>query len=597
MLNSFKYEVVLLQVEKLSKSYSGNLLFENVSFTLQKREKCALVGRNGSGKTTLFKILKGEESADEGRIILPKGYRLGFLDQHTQFKAPTVWEEALRDLPDSKPSYEIESVLFGLGFEEALLDSSPETLSGGYHLRLKLAKVLCQEPDCLLLDEPTNYLDILSLRWLEKHLRNWKGECLLISHDRDFLNGLVNYTMGIHRKSLKRIAGGLEKFYEKIVEEEEIHEKTRLNLDKKKQHLEDYISRFGAKASKATQAKSKEKALEKLPSLAKLAALDDLSFHFQYTPFSGKKIATLTDVSFSYQESTPLIQNISLDIEKGKRIAIIGKNGMGKSTLLKLVGGEIAPQRGEYSRSDQAKIGTFGQTHISHLDSNQTIEEEISSANPYLPYTQVRAICGQMMFSQDTAKKKISVLSGGEKSRVLLGKILATPTNFLLLDEPTHHLDLESIEALMEAIDLYEGTVVLVTHSEWMLERLNPDLLVVFKNNQQHLFLGNYLDFLEKEGWEDSPRKEKSEKKKPVIQDKGSPNKQLNSLQKESCIIETKIEALEAKKKEIEIQMENACIKRLSSKIAELSPLISSLQQEIESLYKSLENVYKQMAP
>ena len=585
----------MLQVEKLSKSYSGNLLFENVSFTLQRREKCALVGRNGSGKTTLFKILKGEESPDEGRVILPKGYRLGFLDQHTHFKAPTVLEEAMRDLPDTKPQHEVESVLFGLGFDEALLDASPEILSGGYHLRLKLAKVLCLEPDCLLLDEPTNYLDILSLRWLEKHLKNWKGECLLISHDRDFLNNLVGYTMGIHRKGLKRVAGGLEKFYEKIVEEEEIHEKTRLSLDKKKEHLEAYISRFGAKASKATQAKSKEKALNKLPSLAKLAALDDLSFRFHYTPFSGKKVATLTNVSFCYKENAPLIQDFSLEIEKGKRIAIIGKNGMGKSTLLKLIGGEIPPQEGLYSRSDQAKIGIFGQTHISHLDSNQTIEEEISSANPYLPYTQVRAICGQMMFSQDTAKKKISVLSGGEKSRVLLGKILATPTNFLLLDEPTHHLDLESIEALMEAIDLYEGTIVLVTHSEWMLERLNPDLLVVFKDNKQHLFLGNYLEFLEKEGWEDSPKKEKVEKNLPPPKNIDTSQKELKSLQKEISLIEAKIETLETKKKQIDAELVEACAKRLSLKIAELSPISSHLQQEIEKLYASLDTLYQNL--
>src|SRR3989339_148272 len=229
----------MLQADKLSKSYSGDLLFENISFTLQKGEKCALVGRNGSGKTTLFRILKGEEEPDRGTVSYPKGYRMGFLDQHTHFQAPTVWEEALRGLPETKPEYEVESILFGLGFNDALLNQAPETLSGGYHLRLKLAKVLAEEPNCLLLDEPTNYLDILSLRWLERYLKNWKGECLLISHDRDFLNGLVTYTMGIHRKTLKRIPGGLENFYQKIVEEEEIHEKTRIGFEKKKDHLED----------------------------------------------------------------------------------------------------------------------------------------------------------------------------------------------------------------------------------------------------------------------------------------------------------------------------------------------------------------------
>jgi ATP-binding cassette subfamily F protein 3 len=564
-----------------------------VSFVLQKGEKCALVGRNGSGKTTLFKILKGEEPADSGRIILPKGYRLGFLDQHTVFKAPTVLEEALRDLPEEKQLYEVESILFGLGFDDALLDASPEILSGGYHLRLKLAKVLCQEPDCLLLDEPTNYLDILSLRWLERHLRNWKGECLLISHDRDFLENIIDHTMGLHRKTLRRVAGGLETFYQKIVEEEEVYEKTRMNLEKKKQHLEGFISRFGAKASKATQAQSKAKALQKLPSLAKLASLEDLAFEFHYTPFSGKKIASANSLSFSYKPEEPLIQNLSFEIERGKRVAIIGKNGMGKSTLLKIIAGELSPQMGSCILSDQAKIGYFGQTHISHLDPQKTIEEEIAETNSNLSYTAVRGICGLMMFSSDLAKKKIHVLSGGEKSRVLLGKILASPTNVLLLDEPTHHLDLESIESLMEAIETYEGTVVLVTHSESMLERLNPDFLIVFQGNEQKLFLGNYTEFLEKEGWEEASKKKKS-KKTPPPPIKNTCSKQQKSLQKGISTIENRIEVLEKEKVQLEKELEEACLKQETSTLAKVPPLLSVLQKEIETLYQELEKLYQE---
>jgi ATP-binding cassette subfamily F protein 3 len=579
----------MLQVENLSKSYSGTLLFGKVSFTIQKGEKCAIVGRNGSGKTTLFRILKGEESQDGGTISLPKGYKLGFLDQHTHFKAPTVWEEALRELPPTKPEHEVESVLFGLGFDDHLLHQAPELLSGGYHLRLKLAKVLCQEPHCLLLDEPTNYLDILSLRWLEKHLKNWKGECLIISHDRDFLNGLVNYTMGIHRNTLKRVAGGLEQFYAKIVEEEEIHEKTRQTVEKKKEHLEDYIRRFGAKASKATQAQSKAKALDKLPSLSKLAALDNLSFHFEYTPFFGKKLITLDHVSYAYDEKVPLIQDVMLEIEQGKKIAIIGKNGMGKSTLLKLIEGAIDPNKGTYTRSDAVRMGTFGQTHILHLDLTRTIEEEIGAANTNLAYGAVRAICGQMMFSQDSAKKRISLLSGGEKSRVLLGKILATRTNLLLLDEPTHHLDLESIEGLMQAIDAYEGSVVLVTHSEWMLERLNPDLLVVFEEGKQKIFLGNYLEFLEKEGWKE-PTSKKKDKKGP------SPKKpSSNPLEKEIAQVEKSIEDTESKLTRLESDLAKAYETSASDMIAKLPPQILELQNRIDDLYHILSLKYQKL--
>ncbi len=579
----------MLQVENLSKSYGGTPLFQKVSFTLQKGEKCALVGRNGSGKTTLFRILKGEESADSGSISLPKGYKLGFLDQHTHFKAPTVWEEALRDLPPTKPEHEVESVLFGLGFDENLLNQAPELLSGGYHLRLKLAKVLSQEPNCLLLDEPTNYLDIVSLRWLEKHLRNWKGECLLISHDRDFLNGLVDYTMGIHRKTLKRVAGGLEEFYQKIVEEEEIHEKTRQTVEKKKEHLEDYIRRFGAKASKATQAQSKAKALDRLPSLSKLAALENLSFHFEYTPFFGKKMITLDHVSYAYDEAVPLIQDVSLEIEQGKKIAIIGKNGMGKSTLLKLIGGEIAPQKGTYTCSDALRMGSFGQTHILHLDLTRTIEEEIAASNTNLAYGTVRAICGQMMFSQDSAKKKISLLSGGEKSRVLLGKILATKTNLLLLDEPTHHLDLESIEGLMQALDEYEGSIVLVTHSEWMLERLNPDILVVFEDGKQRIFLGNYLEFLEKEGWKE-PSSKKAKKKEALV--KKSPG--TKPIEKEIAQLEKSIEDAEARITKLEEDLAKA-YETGSTQTSELSAQILKVEKEIEDLYHTLSQKYQEL--
>lgn len=579
----------MIQAENLSKSYCGVLLFDHVSFTLQKGEKCALVGRNGSGKTTLLKILKGEESFDSGSLCTPKGYKLGFLDQHTHFQAPTVWEEALRGLPDSKPPYEVESILFGLGFDDSLLQQPPSTLSGGYHLRLKLAKVLAEEPNCLLLDEPTNYLDILSLRWLERYLKNWKGECLLISHDRDFLNALATHTMGIHRKTLKKVSGGLEKFYEKVLEEEEVYEKTRQNMEKKKSHLEDYIRRFGAKASKASQAQSKAKALEKMPSLAKLAALENLSFEFAYTPFSGKKMIVLDHISYSYEGKSSLIQDVSLELMHGKKVAIIGKNGAGKSTLLKLIAGDLAPLQGSYSRVDSVKMGTFGQTHISTLDLEKTVEEEILSASPSLTYSAARAICGQMMFSQDSAKKKISLLSGGERSRVLLGKILATPSNVLLLDEPTHHLDLESIEGLMQAIDAYEGSVVLVTHSEWMLERMNPDLLIIFEEGKQRAFLGNYPEFLEKEGW-------KTQTSSPKVKSPPPPRPPSRKpLEKEIARLEQSIETKEIALKDIEEKLSAAYEKGSPSEALELSAKIPLLQKELEELYVQLEEKYNHL--
>jgi ATP-binding cassette, subfamily F, member 3 len=590
----------MLQAEKITKSYFGESLFEEASFTMQKGEKCALLGRNGSGKTTLLKILKGEEEPDSGRIILPKGYRLGHLEQHSHFSASTVLEEALKDLPPEKQEapHEVEKVLFGLGFDEEGLEKAPSSLSGGFHLRLKLAKVLCSEPDCFLLDEPTNYLDIVTMRWLQRFLKNWKGECIIISHDREFLDSLVTHTMGIHRKKLKKIPGDTEAYFLRILEEEETYEKTRVNLEKKRQHAEDYIKRFGAKASKASQAQSRVKALARMPTLAKLASIEDLSFTFHYTPFSGKKMLSAQSLHFSYTPELPLIQDVSLEIEKGKRIAIIGKNGMGKSTLLKLISGDLAPWQGSVTKSDQARLGYFGQTNIDRLSKEKTIEEEIGAANPLLNYTQVRTICGQMMFSGDAAKKKISVLSGGERSRVLLGKILASPSNLLLLDEPTHHLDVESIEALIEAIDAFEGSVIIVTHSEWILERIEPDQLIVFQGGVQTHFLGSYTEFLEKEGWEESAsskqkkiqhRENDKSKRAELVQER---SKQLKPLQNEIQSLEKAIELKEQTLRTKEALLIEASNQSHSSQIIELSQIVSCLQQEIESDYQQLGRLY-----
>jgi len=577
----------MLQVENLSKSYAGELLFSDVSFCVGKGEKCAFVGRNGSGKTTILKIFKGEETADAGQARYSKGYRPGFLEQHIEFTQPTALEEALCG-PVRKQPHEIESILFGLGFDHAMLDAHPSSLSGGYHLRLKLAKLLAEEPNCLLLDEPTNYLDIAGLRFLENYLKKWKGELVCVSHDRAFLDAVSTHTMGLHRKGFRKYAGGTENFYEKIVEEEELREKTRINLDKKRKHAIDYIERFGAKASKASQAKSKEKALEKLPALSKLASLEDLYFSFPYSLFSGKKMLALEDVCFSYSPPSSLIEHVSLEIEKGKKIAIIGKNGTGKSTLLKLIAQELSPQKGTVWISDQTRIGYFGQTNISRLHGDHTIEEEIASADSALPYSKVRAICGQMMFSQDAAKKKISVLSGGERARVLLGKILATPTNFLLLDEPTHHLDIESIDALLHAMTVFEGSLVLVTHSEELLQKIPTDYLIIAEQKEHRIFRGTYTEFLEKGGWQESVEKQTRTESVPK---KASSNSRKPSSYK-IAELEKKIEADEEKLEEITSLIALSYQKGNPEESKKLLQESERLTSEIETSYAKLTELY-----
>lgn len=495
----------MIQVDGLSLAYNGEYLFEDASFSIQPRERCALVGRNGAGKSSLFRLLTGKEMPDSGTIAKRKNYIIGTLDQHIVFTKPTLVEEAALGLrPDEQDCiYKAETILFGLGFTEEDLDRSPHDFSGGYQLRLQLAKVLVGEPDCLLLDEPTNYLDIVSIRWFTEFLNEWTGEFVLISHDREFLDNVSTHTMGIHRKKVEKMRGNTIHFYEQIMQKEVIHEKTRQNLEKKREHLQGFIERFGAKASKATQAASKQKALGRIPVLENLKNLYQLDFEFNESPFYGRSMLEVTNLSFSYNPPQPLIENFSLSVEKGERIAFIGKNGRGKSTLLSLLSGDLTPNQGIVKRSDNLEIGYFGQTNIDRLHPRHSIEEEIAAANPKLSYTQVKGICGLMMFSGDKSTKLNGVLSGGEKSRVLLGKILATPCNLLLLDEPTHHLDLESIEALIDAIEDFQGSVIIVTHSELILKRMALDKIVVCHEGKQELFLGTYEEFLEKKGWDE----------------------------------------------------------------------------------------------
>lgn len=497
----------MIQVDGLTLAYHGVPLFEDASFSIQPGERCSLVGRNGTGKSSLFRILSGKETPDRGTISTRKNYLIGTLDQHIVFTQPTLIEEAALGLrPEERDFlYKAETILFGLGFTEKDLERSPQEFSGGYQLRLHLTKVLVGEPDCLLLDEPTNYLDIVSIRWFTNFLRDWKGEFILISHDREFLDSVSTHTMGIHRQKVAKVKGNSIHFYEQIMQKEIIHEKTRQNLEKKREHLQGFIDRFGAKASKATQAQSKQKLLGRIPVLENLKDLYQLDFEFKMANFPGKKMLEVNDISFSYDNNSehPLIKKLSLSIEKGERIAIIGKNGRGKSTILRLLAGELEPLHGIAKRSDNLAIGYFGQTNIDRLHPKNTIEEEIASANTKLTYTQTKAICGLMMFSGDKAKKTNSVLSGGEKSRVLLGKIIAAPCNLLLLDEPTHHLDLESIEALIDAIEDFEGAVIIVTHSELILKRIALDKIVVCHEGRQDMFLGTYEEFLDKAGWHD----------------------------------------------------------------------------------------------
>ena len=577
----------MIQFDRVSLAYSGHVLFEEASFALQKGERCGLIGRNGSGKSTIFRLIDKEMEPDKGVISLPKGYRIGYLQQHIRFKEPTLLQEAALALPpqDQDHLYKAEKILFGLGFTEEDLEASPSKFSGGFHLRLHLAKVLIAEPDCLLLDEPTNYLDILSIRWLMNFLSKWPGEFILISHDRDFMDRVTTHILGIHRQKVRKMKGSSLDFFQQILLEEEVHEKTRVKVEKKKAQIQNFVDRFGAKATKAAQAQSKMKMLSREPVLEKLNALSSLSFSFQEASFPGKRMLSAQNLQFSYTDE-PLISGFSVEIEKGERIAIIGKNGRGKSTLLRLLGGDLKQQEGKVEVSDNTRIGYFGQTHVDRLNSQHNIEQEISAANPLLNFTQVKGIAGLMMFSGALSEKKIGVLSGGERSRVLLGKIVAHPCNLLLLDEPTHHLDIESIEALIDALEDFEGSIVIVTHSELILRRLALDKIIVCEASKQTLFMGNYDEFLERIGWEEEKKDQAPTKKSPPLSPRKENAALLKPLERQIQSCEQKIIALEAEQK----QDQGALEKGVPS--TELLKNLGVRQKQIEGLETQLYDLY-----
>ena len=479
----------MISAENLSKSYGGQVLFDEVSFQINSRERVGLVGRNGHGKTTLFRMIIGEEQPDDGSLNLPRNYRIGHVAQQIRFSEATVLKEGMRGLTEDEADHhwKVEKVLAGLGFSEADMARPPEVFSGGYQVRLNLAKVLVSEPDLLLLDEPTNYLDITSIRWIERFLWAWPRELLLITHDRGFMDKVVTHSLAIHRKKMRKVAGGTDKLYAQIAQEEEIHEKTRLNDERKRKEVEQFINRFRAKARLANLVQSRVKTLEKMEKKEKLEGVRSLDFAFREKPFPGRHVMTAENLRFGYDPARPLFSDFGISVGPGERIGVVGKNGKGKTTLLKVLAGALPSQAGGIRWNPNIATGVFEQTNIQHLVDERTVEEEIRLSHPDVDRQKARNICGAMMFEGDSALKKISVLSGGEKSRVMLGKLLVTPVNVLLLDEPTNHLDMDASDELLAALDDFSGVVIMVTHNETFLHAL-AQRLIVFQQDGVDVF-------------------------------------------------------------------------------------------------------------
>jgi len=576
----------MISIENMSKAFGARDLFTNINFRINKGEKVGLVGRNGHGKTTLMRILTGEQEPDEGGMNTPKNYRIGYLKQQLDFKMDTAIEEASLGLPadERDQTWRAEKILSGLGFSDADLQKHPSEFSGGYQVRLNLVKLLLSEPDLLMLDEPTNYLDITSIRWLEDFLLKWKGELILITHDRSFMDRVVTHIIGIHRLKVKKIVGDTSKFYEQLATEEEIYEKTRQNEEQKRKEIEQFITRFKSKASLASRAQSRVKALERMGEMEKLDEIEDLEFKFNHTPIRAKELLTAKGLTFGYDQSKPLIKDFNITVGSNEKICIIGKNGKGKTTLLKLLCGLLTPNSGEISTHNNLKAGIYEQTNILRLGAQNTIEQELINTDTCVDKQKARDAAGTMMFSGDDALKKINVLSGGEKSRVMLAKTILQPANILFLDEPTNHLDMQACDSLLEAIAEFKGTVIMVTHNEMFLDAF-AERLIVFRNEGVELFEGSYEEFLSKVGWQED---EESTQSAPT---NSMNKKELRKLRADILAEKKKmLKPLEDKVKSLEKLLEESDIKidDLNNKLIEASS--SGDAEAIANCSKELDN-------
>jgi ATP-binding cassette subfamily F protein 3 len=553
------------------------------------------------------------ESPDSGQVYIPKKYRIGYVEQEPRFVKPTILEEASRGLPASEAEriWKVEKVLAGLGFDRQDFARPPADLSSGFQVRLNLAKVLLADFDMLLLDEPNNYLDITSIRWLSRFLLRWPGEFMLITHDRSFMDAVVTHILGIHRKRTRKITGDTGKYYAQIAQDEETYEKTRLNDERKRKEIELFISQFRAKARLVGLVQSRIKTLSKMEKREKLEKIPTLDFSFKEKRFHGKYVMNVRDLSFSYDAEKPLIEDLTISIGARDRVCVIGKNGKGKTTLLKLMAGVLKPQEGEVSSPQAIAPGYFEQSNVAGLSDANTVLEEIASADPEGDPKRARLICGAVMFEGDEAMKKISILSGGEKSRVVLGKLIAAPLNLLLLDEPTNHLDMESSDALLAAIDSFEGAVIIVTHNEMFLHAL-AERLIVFQGGRISVQEMDYQRFLDKVGWQDEealPREagqaqDKGDMEKPNRKDMrrlrsailGERARVLKPLEAKISAVEA---AIEVKESELE-QMNQAIIEpgraKNGQEIIEISKAMHRLKEDIDILYDQLETWTAELA-
>jgi ATPase subunit of ABC transporter with duplicated ATPase domains len=539
----------MISLSRISKQYGRQLLFVDTSFQLNPGEKVGLVGPNGAGKTTLFRMIVGEEAPDEGDVSIPRKLTVGYFRQDVEeMSGRSVLDEAIagsgrvgdlhheleelnhamadperagdmdrilerfgevQEEYEHLGGYALESqareVLHGLGFDDARIDGDVGALSGGWKMRVAMARVLLGRPDVLLMDEPTNHLDIESIIWLEAFLKSLPGALLMTSHDRDFMNRLVTKVAEIDSGEITVYTGNYD-FYER---ERALREANREAAYARQQAMfakeQRFIERFAAHAAKAAQVQSRVKALEKIEKVEPPRKRRVVEFDFRQPPRSGEQVAVLEGITKAY--GARLVHDgVNLTIRRGERWCVMGRNGAGKTTLLRMIAGALQPDRGTVAIGASVKMGYFAQQALDLLNPDLTVWEQIEKDFPHESTGALRNLLGAFQFSGDDVEKKIRALSGGEKTRLVLARMLLDPPNFLVLDEPTNHLDLATKEMLVKSLHEFEGTMMFVSHDRMFLRGLSNRVLELGGESgteaQPHAYPGSYVEYVERTGHE-----------------------------------------------------------------------------------------------
>ncbi|CAH1203715.1 ABC-F family ATP-binding cassette domain-containing protein [Paenibacillus sp. JJ-223] len=651
---------MLLQVSGIVKRYGVDPILDGVNLQILERERIGLVGVNGAGKSTLLKIIAGEMSYDEGQIFRSKETTLGYLAQNSGLQSErTIWEEMINvfahltqaeaelrqmelDIADpaqmedekkyadlleryarksdwfkDQGGYAMEtrirSILHGMGFGEFSPDTPISTLSGGQKTRLALARILLQAPDLLMLDEPTNYLDIPTLTWLEDYLRGYSGALLVVSHDRYFLDRLVTNIVEIERHRSKKYTGNYSRYMELKAAEYESQMKQYEKQQDEIAKLEDFVQKNIVRASTTKRAQSRRKALEKMERLDKpMGELKKAHFSFETAVMSGKEVLQVDGLSAAYDEASPLFRNVSFDLRRGETVALIGPNGIGKSTMLKCLTGSLRPVSGKINWGTKVQIGYYDQEQTGLTPTN-TVLEEVWSAYPHMEESRIRTVLGNFLFSGDDVLKRISSLSGGEKARVSLSKLMLKEANMLILDEPTNHLDLFSKEVLESALIDYEGTLLFISHDRYFLNKMAERIVELHPNGTEH-YLGNYDDYVEKkQELEDIAREaaeaqsaqasakkaSRPESRAAVSEDSGAASfeagkqakreernrqRKQEALEKRITELETEIAGLEAEMALPEVYQDYMKLQELQAKTDDLKTQLAEAYEEWEAL-------------